>query len=193
NVYLTSWGGLAKYDGENWTLIDTSNSKLPSNKVSGVYVDKQDRLWIGTFDGNIRIDKEETVEINKTDSPLKEGSLSQVYEDSKGNLWFDLYSKAKSKAGMWLLQPSGEWSSIRPKNSELFTKNDINDYLLDEEKGVLWIALNSVGLIRYDIVNDKWETYTPNNSDVPSIHVMKLTKDKNGVIWAATFAGIMKL
>src|SRR5690606_30282521 len=136
NVYLTSWRGLAKYDGENWTLIDTSNSKLPSNKVSGVYVDKQDRLWIGTFDGNIRIDKEETVEFNKSDSPLKEGSISQVYEDSKGNLWFDLYNKDKSKAGMWLLKPSGEWSSIRPKNSELFTKNDINDFLLDEEKGV---------------------------------------------------------
>lgn len=193
NVYLTSWRGLAKYDDENWTLIDTSNSKLPTNKVSGVYVDKQDRLWIGTFEGNIRIDKEETVEFNKTDSPLKEGSISQVYEDSKGNLWFDLYSKDKTKAGMWLLKPSGEWISIRPKNSELFTKNDINDFLLDEENRVLWIALNSVGLIRYDIENDKWETYTPENSNVPSVHVMKLTKDKNGVIWAATFAGIMKL
>lgn len=193
NVYLTSWRGLAKYDGENWSLIDTSNSKLPSNNVSGVYVDKQDRLWIGTFEGNIRIDNEETVEFNKTDSPLKEASISQVCEDSKGKFWFNLYSKDKAKSGMWLLKPSGEWSSIRPKNSELFTKNEINDFLLDEENGVLWIALNGVGLIRYDIENDKWETYTLENSDVPSVHVMKLTKDENGVIWAATFAGIIKM
>jgi len=193
NVYLTSGRGLAKYDGDNWSVIDTSNSELPSNKVSGVYVDSQDRLWIGTFDGNIRIDKDQTIDYNESDSPLKEGSISQVFEDSKGNFWFDLYSKDKSKAGMWFLQPNGEWNSLRPKNSELFTKNDINDFLLDEENGVLWIALNSVGLIRYDIEGDKWETYTPENSEVPSIHVMKLAKDKNGIIWAATFAGVIKM
>ena len=193
NVYLTSWRGLAKYDGDNWSVIDTSNSELPSNKVSGVYIDNQDRLWIGTFDGNIRIDKDKTIEFNESDSPLKEGSISQVFEDSQGNFWFDLYSKDKTKAGMWLLKPNGEWTSIRPKNSELFTKNDINDFLLDEENGVLWIALNSVGLIRYDIEDDKWETYTPENSEVPSIHVMKLAKDKNGIIWAATFAGVIKM
>jgi ligand-binding sensor domain-containing protein len=183
NTYLTSWDGLAKFDGENWSVIDTS----------GIFVDSQDRLWIGTFDGNIRIDKDQTVEFKESDSPLKEGSISQVYEDSKGNFWFDLYNKDKTKAGMWLLKPNGEWSSIRPKNSELFTKNDINDFLIDEENGVLWIALNSVGLIRYDIENDKWETYTPDNSEVPSIHVMKLTKDKNGIIWAATLAGVIKM
>ena len=193
NVYLTSWRGLAKYDGDNWSVFDTSNSELPSNKVSGVYVDNQDRLWIGTFDGNIRIDKDQTIEFNESDSPLKGGSISQVFEDSKGNFWFDLYSKDKTKAGMWLLKPNGEWTSIRPKNSELFTKNDINDFLLDEENGVLWIALNSVGLIRYDLESDKWETYTPENSEVPSIHVMKLAKDKNGIIWAATFAGVIKM
>ena len=49
------------------------------------------------------------------------------------------------------------------KNSELFTKNSINDFLLDEDKNILWIALNSVGLIKYDIFNDKWETYTNEN------------------------------
>ena len=193
NVYLTSWRGLAKYDGDNWSVIDTSNSELPSNKVSGVYVDSQDRLWIGTFDGNIRIDNDQTIEFNESDSPLKEGSISQVFEDSKGNFWFDLYSKDKSKAGMWLLKPNGDWTSLRPKNSELFTKNDINDFLLDEENGVLWIALNSVGLIRYELESDKWETYTPENSEVPSIHVMKLAQDKNGIIWAATFAGVIKM
>lgn len=193
NVYLTSGRGLAKYNGATWSVIDTSNSKIPSNKVSGVYVDSQDRLWIGTFDGNIRIDKDQTIEFNESDSPLKEGSISQVFEDSMGNFWFDLYSKDKTKAGMWLLKPNGEWTSIRPKKSELFTKNDINDFLLDEENGVLWIALNSVGLIRYDLKSDKWETYTPENSAVPSIHVMKLAKDKNGIIWAATFAGVIKM
>lgn len=193
NVYFRTFEGVRKYNGESWSIIDKSNTDLPMERISGIYLDSKNRLWIGTYEGNIRIDDGTTVKFENPENPLSQASISKIYEDSKGNFWFDLYNKDKSKAGIWLLKPNGEWSSIRPKNSELFTKNDINDFLLDEEKGVLWIALNSVGLIRYDIRNDKWETYTPDNSDVPSIHVMKLTKDKNGVIWAATFAGIMKL
>jgi ligand-binding sensor domain-containing protein len=194
NVWFTSWDGVLKYDGNKWSVIDTSNSKLPSNKISGVFVDSQNRLWIGTYSGNIRIDNGKTIEFNNLDSPLKEGSISQMYEDKKGNLWFDLYNDDdKSKAGMFLLKANGEWETIKPKNSELFKENDINDFLLDEQNNILWIALNSVGLIRYDITNDKWETYTNLNSNVPSIHVMQLTQDKNGIIWAATFAGIIKL
>lgn len=194
NVWFTSWDGVLKYNGSDWSVIDTSNSKLPANKTSGVFVDSQDRLWIGTYDGNIRIDNNETIEFNNSNSPLKESAISKMYEDSKGNFWFDLYNDDdKSKAGMFVLRTNGEWESIKPKNSELFKENDINDFLLDEENNILWIALNSVGLIRYDITNDKWETYTNQNSNIPSIHVMQITKDKDGVIWAATFAGIIKM
>ncbi len=194
NVFLTSSKGVVKYDGNDWTIIDTSNSKLPSNKASGVFVDSKERLWIGTYDGNIRIDSDNTIEYNNSESPLKEGAITDMYEDKVGNLWFDLYNNDdKSKGGMFVLRTNGEWESLRPKKSDLFTKNDINDFLLDEDKNVLWIALNSVGLIKYDIANDKWETYTTENSNVPSIHVMQLTKDVNGTIWGATFAGLIKL
>lgn len=193
-VYFTSWRGVSIYDGKNWTVIDTANSKLPSNKTLGIFVDRKERVWIGTFSGNIRIDADKTVEFNNSDSPLKDGSISKMYEDKYGNFWFDLYNDDdKSKAGMFILKANGEWESLKPKNSELFTKNSINDFLLDEDKNILWIALNSVGLIKYDISNDRWETYTNENSNVPSIHVMQLTKDKHGTIWGATFAGLIKL
>jgi ligand-binding sensor domain-containing protein len=193
NVYFRTFQGIRKYNGESWSIIDKSNAELPMERISGIYVDRKNRMWIGTYGGNIRIDDRATVKFEDSENPLSQASISKMYEDSKGNLWFDLYNKDKTKAGIWLLKPNGEWTSIRPKNSKLFTENDVNDFLLDEENEILWIALNSVGLIRYDIQNDKWETYTPENSNVPSIHVMKLTKDKNGTIWAATFAGIIKM
>ncbi len=194
NVWFTSWNGVLKYNGREWSVIDTTNSKLPTNKTSGVFVDSQDRLWIGTYKGNIRIDNNKTIEFNNSNTPLKESAILKMYEDSKGNLWFDLYNDDdKSKAGMFLLRPNGKWESIKPQNSDLFKGNNINDFLLDEENNILWIALNSVGLIRYDIINDKWETYTNQNSNIPSIHVMQITKDKDGIIWAATFAGIIKM
>jgi ligand-binding sensor domain-containing protein len=193
NVYFRTFEGLRKYDGKQWTIIDQSNTDLPMERISGFFIDSKNRTWIGTYEGNIRIENGETTNFENSDSPLSKASISKIFEDSKENLWFDLYSENKENAGMWLLKSNGEWQSIRPKNSELFTENDINDFLLDEETNILWIALNSVGLIRYDITNDKWETYTPANSNIPSIHVMKLIKDKKGIIWGATFAGIIKL
>ncbi len=193
SVYFRTFKGIRKYDGKQWSIIDQSNTELPMERISGVFVDSKNRTWIGTYEGNIRIENGETTKFENSNSPLSKASISKIYEDSKGNFWFDLYSKNKKDAGIWLLKSNGEWLSIRPKNSQLFTKNDINDFLLDEETNILWIALNSVGLIRYDITNDKWETYTPANSNIPSIHVMKLAKDNNGIIWGATLAGIIKM
>jgi hypothetical protein len=35
-------GGLAKFDGVNWTVYNTSNSGLPSNDVSAIAIDGQE-------------------------------------------------------------------------------------------------------------------------------------------------------
>jgi len=194
NIWFTSWKGVSKFNGKEWTTMNTSNSKLPSNKTLGIFVDSKERIWIGTFEGNIMIEGKDTLEFNNSTSPLKDGFISNVHEDKEGNLWFSLYNEDdKSKAGIFVLRPNGNWESIKPKNSDLFTKNDINSFLLDEDENILWIALNSIGLIRFDIDHDNWETYTNQNSEVPSIHVMQMAKDNEGVIWGATLAGIIKL
>jgi len=194
NVWFTSWDGVIKYDGTTWSVLNSSNAELPTNKVLGVYMDSKERLWIGTFEGNVRIENGRTTRIKDTNSPLDFGFISKMYEDKSGNLWFDLFNdKDKSKSGMFVLKTNGEWESMAAKGSNIFTQNSVNDFLLDEETKTVWIALNTVGLIKYDIVNKVWETYTTENSNVPSIHVMKLAKDDKGFIWAATFAGVMRL
>jgi len=75
----------------------------------------------------------------------------------------------------------------------MFSENAINNFYLDEESNLLWITLNGVGVLCYDTNSQKWETYTNENSNVPSIHCEKITKDKDGSIWIATYAGIIKL
>ena len=41
-------GGLAKFDGVNWTVYNTENSGLPDNGVMSVGIDAQGNKWIGT-------------------------------------------------------------------------------------------------------------------------------------------------
>ena len=193
NVWFTSWDGIVKYDGTKWSVMNTKNSEIPSNKTLGVFVDSKNRLWIGTFEGNIMIENEKTTKFTDKDSPLSKAYISQMVEDKQGNLWFDLYNSKGSDEGIYILRANGIWERIKYTNPDIFIKNSINYFLLDEEKNVLWIALNGIGILRYELENKKWEVYTNQNSNVPSVYVMKLAKDKDGAIWAATFAGVIKL
>ena len=45
----TDGGGLAKYDGTNWTVYNTSNSGLPDNRVHSIAIDGSGNKWIGTI------------------------------------------------------------------------------------------------------------------------------------------------
>lgn len=193
NVWFTSWDGVAKFDGKKWSVIDKQNSILPANKTLGVYVDAKNRTWIGTFDGNIIIEAGVSKILNEKSSPLSKAYISKIYEDKKGNLWFDLYNEKSNEAGIYVLDLQGNWTRITHPNSKMFSENAINDFYLDEESNLLWITLNGVGVLNYDLISKKWETYTNENSSVPSIHCEKITKDKDGSIWIATYAGVLKL
>jgi hypothetical protein len=192
NVWFTSWDGVSKFDGKNWSVINKKNSKLPTDKTLGIFVDSKNRTWIGTFEGNVRIENGKTIQLNDKKSPLSKAYISQMYEDKVGNLWFDLYNEEGTDAGIYLLKPNGIWERILDQNKKMFTKNSINNFLLDEEKNTIWISQNNVGILKYDILNKNLEIYTNENSDVPSVNIEKITKDKDGAIWAATYAGVIK-
>jgi len=193
NIYFLTFHGIRKYNDGEWIIIDQSNTPLPSNNIREVYFDSHNRMWIGTTEGNIRVDGELTVVLDEPESPLSKAYITKMHEDVSGNLWFNLYSRNNPERGLWILTPGGDWISVNAKNPSLFKETSINDFLLDERSRVLWIALGGAGLARYDLDNEKWEIYTPENSNVPSTHVSQLTIDHDGVIWGATFAGVIRL
>lgn len=192
NIWFTSWKGVAKFDGIKWCVFDKENHNLPSDKTLGVFIDKLDRVWIGTFGGNVIIEKGTTKLLNDKNSPLSKAFISKMYEDKKGNLWFDLYKDKSDDAGIYVLDTLGKWSRINHPNPKMFSMNSVNDFYVDEENNQLWITLNGVGVLNYNLNTQKWETYTNENSIVPSVVCGKIAKDKNGLIWISTFAGVIK-
>jgi ligand-binding sensor domain-containing protein len=49
----TAGGGLAKFDGVNWRVYNTSNSKLPNDYVTSIVIDEVGNKWIGTDGGGL--------------------------------------------------------------------------------------------------------------------------------------------
>lgn len=190
NVYFATFKGLVVYNGKNWSVIDTTNSKLPSNRVMGVFRDSKNRLWIGTNEGNIRIDGNEIEDFQATDNPLKTAALKKGYEDSKGNIWFSLYEKFPQTKGFARYKADGTWEVISTENANI-PRNDVLDFAMDEKNNRIWLSLNRVGLSMYD--GEKWQTFTPDNSKVPSTYIQNIIVDDQGNLWCATFAGLLKI
>lgn len=195
DVWFTSWRGVSKFDGQQWVVYNTSNANLPTDKTLGVFVDSVDRIWIGTFEGNVVIENGVTKQIDDKASPLSKSFIKKVIEDHNGNLWFSLYNEKNYKdGGIYLLDNTGHWTKIDfPNHNKILDKTSINDFLLDETHQELWVTLNGVGVLCYDLTTKIWEIYTNQNSNIPSIHAEQITKDGNGDIWIATYAGVVKL
>ena len=194
NIWFTSWDGVSKFDGKEWTVYNKQNAQLPSDKTLGVYVDKSNKIWIGTFEGNCVIENGKTKLLNDKNSPLSKAYISEMYEDRKGNIWFDLYNdESPDDKGIYILDPLGKWTKIEFPDAKQIKENSINDFLVDEDKNQLWVTLNGVGVLCQDLKTKKWEVYTNENSNVPSVHAEQIAKSKNGTIWIATYAGVVKL
>lgn len=195
NVWFTSWDGVAKFNGKDWTVFNKENSNLPTDKTLGVYIDKTDKIWIGTFEGNVVIENGITKLLDDKNSPLSKAFIYKVVEDKTENLWFSLYNdKSYKDKGIYILDRSNKWTKIDfPNNNKILDGASINDFLLDEEHQELWVTLNGVGVLCYYLETKKWEVYTNQNSNIPSIHAEQITKDENGNIWIATYAGVVKL
>ncbi|MEM9921402.1 MAG: hypothetical protein AAF990_25095 [Bacteroidota bacterium] len=60
-IYVaTAVNGLLIYDGEQWTVFNEANSDLKDDYVSTVFVDQDDRIYLGTEEGMYRIEEDES-------------------------------------------------------------------------------------------------------------------------------------
>ena len=105
-IYVGSyWGGLLKYDGETYTVFDTSNSSLQGAvgdaqrvRIAGLAFDEDNNLWVTNYLAG------EPLSVLKADGTWKSFPLpcsnitntAQVVVDRRGYKWIMLYSKAAS-------------------------------------------------------------------------------------------------
>ncbi|MFZ1289659.1 MAG: two-component regulator propeller domain-containing protein [Melioribacteraceae bacterium] len=89
NVWLSSYsGGLAKFDGSQWVVYNTSNSELPNNYLSCLAVDSIGNIWIGTqFDGLTKFDGTNWTNFSYWNSGLSSDDIMSLAFDKFNNLW----------------------------------------------------------------------------------------------------------
>ena len=179
---------------------DTDNIySLSGNEIYSLYEDKQQRIWIATFEGGVNyLEKgvnEESARFINYRNRLKNYPITQcnrtrfITSDTQGNIWIG------SATG--LLMCEGDFSepekitfhrySRIPGNPQSLSNNDVHNIFFTQ-KGEMYVATFGGGLNRLLSLNKEQATfkaYTMKNG-LPSDVLLSIEEDADGNLWCAT-------
>ncbi|MDD5582601.1 MAG: two-component regulator propeller domain-containing protein [Candidatus Marinimicrobia bacterium] len=178
--------GVACFDGDTWSVYDTSNSDIPANRIETVCVDKRNKIWVGTYGGGLAAFDGETWEIyNVTNSGLPTNCILSLAVSLDSSLWIG------SMEG--LTRYNGEtWTTYNSTNS-ILPYNYIFGLYIDEN-GVLWAGCCSYvkgALVR--IEENEWTLFDEYNSNLKTNVVWTICKDLAGKVWVGTNTGLFTI
>jgi ligand-binding sensor domain-containing protein len=181
--------GLILKESIDWIVYNKDNSAIPEissisgfadNKITTVFVDRNNTVWAGIFYGGIlKIENGVTSLFNPYHpSSTWYCNFKSICDDDFGNIWLaDQY-------GLWKFdgQEAVIYTSL---NSQL-----VSSYVTSvaHDGTYIWAGTNN-GLSRFDGTN--WETFTIDNSGLPSNNINSLCFGQ-GILWIGTNNGLIK-
>jgi ligand-binding sensor domain-containing protein len=150
NMWLGTDRGLYKFTG---THLNTSSvaaftklNGLSSNMVTSLYLDKEERLWIGYMKGKTASWLDKSGGIHQLDLMNGRDSTTvwDICEDKKGDIWF-----ATSGSGLvW-------YDGVIPHvYKEYNTDGKVEDYvncITEDKDGNMWFGMASQGVLKYTL------------------------------------------
>jgi beta-lactamase regulating signal transducer with metallopeptidase domain/ligand-binding sensor domain-containing protein len=128
--------GLVKFDGTDWTIYNTDNSGIPSNRVLSLAIDVRGNKWIGTDRGLARFDG--------TDWTVFAGVVYWLCAAPDGSIWGLECSEGNRTWNLFRVHRD-VWTGVGLDNSGL-PCSSINSFCMDPE-GDLWFGTRA-GLAR---------------------------------------------
>lgn len=195
--------------------IETSNiNNLKLNGVRATFVDNEGNFWIGFNHGLVKLKKRQIFAFSLSPS---ERETQSIIEDLNKTVWATSINKllrfqngkfeiAATNARdnfsgiaydknniLWL----GTHSGIAKYENNKLTYYDDKDSddpattsLYFDKQNTLWIGKRNTGLQEFK--NGVFKTYTTKDGLVDN-SVLKITEDKNGILWIGTKGGLSKL
>jgi len=158
------------------------NSNIPHGMITGLEVDSQNNLWIGTLDGLVyfEIDQHKISLLTQV-SGLAGNEVSAVFPDSKGRIWVGIRGK-----GVNII----EGSEIKTANLELSISPTC---FIEDKNGLIWIGTEGRGVLGYDAEeNVLAEQLTVGENGLLANLINLLNCDDNNFLYIGTNKGLNK-
>ena len=180
-------GGVAKFDGTNWTVYDISNSMLPDNFVKTLAFDSLGSLWIGTGYGLAKFDGTNWLVFNQSNSLLQSDNIGAIHPSSNNRVFVGTINGGLAIVDNDTIKDVytiANGSGI-PDNSQVGFDED--------SSGNVWMATPANAIVVYRIVGG-WFWYYQGNSLIPTNSLSSLLFNHDeSALWLGTLdSGIVK-
>jgi ligand-binding sensor domain-containing protein len=162
----TSGGGLVKFNGNDWTVYNSSNSGLLYDKVNTVAVDINGNIWAGSEKGLSKFDGTNWTTNTVKNSGLCDSNITFIAIDKNGNKWIGTNSGAVAvyREGGVILGVNDKKNTIKITKYSL-AQNYPNPFNLGTVISYDLVTASNVVLKVYDILGREVATLV--NSQQP--------------------------
>ncbi|PKG82614.1 diguanylate cyclase [Colwellia sp. 75C3] len=194
-MWFGSSEGLDRFDGHQTLSFQHDNSQpnsLSSSVISRILIDKQQRLWVGTFGGGLNLYRPSTQDFlhftTKTkDSGLTNDSVNALFEDSEGKIWV-----ATEKGLNVLNYHEGKWTTQKIfqelGNPNSLTHNAVLS-IIETRNQEIWVGTNGGGISVFNLQGNYIKSIKygdQNSATYVNKFVSSLYLDMSGDIWIGT-------
>jgi signal transduction histidine kinase/ligand-binding sensor domain-containing protein len=166
-LWIGTLGGLSCLSPDRKTfknyLQDLENPNNP-NALSGkgiraiFFDDKEDKIWIGSFDGGVSLFDRKTEKFikytknSKSENSISDNAISSIYLDNYGTAWIGTFGAGLNKFDV-------HKNKITHINENDGLANDVVYGILEDGSNNLWLSTNR-GISRYNIITQQILNYT---------------------------------
>ena len=198
SLWIGTRKGLSHFQLENQvfkTYLHNENNpnSLPDEEIRSVYIDKFNRVWVGTRDTGLFLfepDKEIFTKI------FLEGFdyVKEIFEDSKGNIWVGTYGTggvARIKLGNTGVISEIEYFNLSIQN--LAIKNPYLNFIYEDEKCDIFVGTRE-GLFKFNTDSNSFTCLNIVDDQVREKlgpYFLSVAQAPDGKYWVGTLGGLL--
>jgi len=171
-------------------------NSLSHQDVLTMFQDSFGILWIGTIGGGLN-------KYDRSKIPFdKYTEFGEATEETNTSATSAIVQDFRDRDAMWIGTGTGLWHLQRKQNIKNYVelpkevgKDWINALIADED-GLLWIATDHHGLLKYDIKKNKYIRYKAEiyrSEFLPDSSILDIEQDDYGDLWIGTPSGLSRL
>ena len=201
-MWFGSSEGLARFDGYKFLSFHHDSedpNSLTSDVISRILIDRQQRLWVGTFGSGLNLYKEKNQDFvhfttKKNERKISNDTINVLFEDSEGKIWVG------TENGLNILELGGgnwraRWIKQELGNPRSLGHNTVHSIIEVSDKQI-WVGTNGGGISVLDINGNFIRSIRYNDvgaSDYLNKFVNYLYVDNKEMIWIGTVEnGLLK-